>query len=403
MFSLDVSGAHKSIRTAAADVGYSVFRVGFVRSHFLEKLQLEDAVSYLGWNLNLAVDGFWASIAPGKLDKIGAFLDSFLSNSKKMQRRELQKFLGLLIWATQVQLLCRPFLAPLFRCLCRPSQKLQCLSLEQVEELVSLLDEKLEARVAAKRSDVQAGWKLVAIGASACHNAKEVQAHLRQPKLKNGRVWARFSAWGATLKLDRLQLAALKFLKSRFERPCFAMVAIGSPLVGAADAWADATKAGLGGWCAGASGDVKWFHLELVGSDLPAEWEFPHDLQKGIAALELVAQQILVQIRGTPQKLVVRQFCDNMGAVGSLTKGLCTSFPLGAVLMNLSLVCLERGCELELSHVAGERNIEADALSRLNAPVKPDQPCLGRFHCGNRVAVTAKEVFAPWKKLMGCD
>eukprot|EP00438_Fugacium_kawagutii_P004756 Skav203093 [mRNA] locus=scaffold447:160158:160637:+ [translate_table: standard] len=142
-----------------------------------------------------------------------------------------------------------------------------------------------------------------------------------------------------------------------------------------------------------------------VASDLPAEWDFPQDLQKGISALELLAQQILVPIRGTPQKLVVRQFCDNMGAVGGLTKGVCTSFPLGAALMNLVLVCLDRGCELELSHVAGERNIEAkaDALSRLNAPVKPDQPCLGRFHGGNRILVTAKEVFAPWKKLMGCD
>lgn len=44
------------------------------------------------------------------------------------------------------------------------------------------------------------------------------------------------------------------------------MVAKGNPLVGAADAWADATKAGLGG-CADESETLKWFHIELVASD----------------------------------------------------------------------------------------------------------------------------------------
>lgn len=63
--------------------------------------------------------------------------------------------------------------------------KLQCLSLEQVEELASVLDENLEPQVVAKHSDVQAGWKLVAIGARVCKNLKDLKTNVMQPNLKN--------------------------------------------------------------------------------------------------------------------------------------------------------------------------------------------------------------------------
>lgn len=80
----------------------------------------------------------------------------------------------------------------------------------------------------------------------------------------------------------------------------------------------------------------------------------PQLLARGISALELLAQQALLQIRAAPlQKVVARQLCDNLSAIGFL----CTSFPLGASLMNLTLRRVERGCELELrlSHLAGAK------------------------------------------------
>jgi hypothetical protein len=46
------------------------------------------------------------------------------------------------VWATQVKPTLRPFLAPLFAALHRPSQKLQCVGLQQIEEMVQLLGKK---------------------------------------------------------------------------------------------------------------------------------------------------------------------------------------------------------------------------------------------------------------------
>ena len=58
--------------------------------------------------------------------------------------------------------------------------------------------------------------------------------------------------------------------------------AVGVPpnLVGAADAWADATHAGLGGWVQLSSQQIVWFHVELCRNDLPTDWQWPAELNK---------------------------------------------------------------------------------------------------------------------------
>ena len=57
-----------------------------------------------------------------------------------MNRRELRQFLGLLVWATQVNISLRPFLVPLFSALNKPCSRLQRLSLAQLEELRAIMD-----------------------------------------------------------------------------------------------------------------------------------------------------------------------------------------------------------------------------------------------------------------------
>ena len=68
------------------------------------------------------------------------------------------------------------------------------------------------------------------------------------------------------------------------------------------------------------------------------------------------------------------QDCDNMSVVGAVAKGLSTRPPLSAALVSLSLACVKADCDLAVSHLAGCRNTEADALSRVNCPKVPDAP-----------------------------
>ena len=88
-------------------------------------------------------------------------------------------------------------------------------------------------------------------------------------------------------------------------------------------------------------------------------------------------------------KICIGQFCDNMGSVGVVAKGLATKPPLAQALMCISLACLETTCELSLTHLAGERNDIAEAVSRLNFPGPQ-----------NRIELSPNELWQWWSKIL---
>lgn len=62
-------------------------------------------------------------------------------------------------------------------------------------------------------------------------------------------------------------------------------------------------------------------------------------------------------------------------------------------------------CDLAVSHLAGCRNTEADALSRVNCPEVPDaltDPAFWqRFTDGRKVEVLAGDLWEPWLMFKG--
>ena len=59
-----------------------------------------------------------------------------------------------------------------------------------------------------------------------------------------------------------------------------------------------------------------------------------------------------------------------MPVVGSIAKGLSTKPPLCYALMTLACAGLRLNCDVEVGHLAGERNETADVISRKNQPGK---------------------------------
>ena len=176
------------------------------------KLQIGDSVIYLGWNLQLHAS-FSASMRTDRQQKILCWISWFLLYPRRASRIELQPFLGLLVWATQVCLHMRPFLAPLFGALYRPIQKLLRLTPGQIEELRDIIDAAtMLASSKATRSDVQQGWQLLSLGGQEGHKDGDKSA-LVQPRMKNGAAWARFKAWGSHVNLDEQCILSLKILK----------------------------------------------------------------------------------------------------------------------------------------------------------------------------------------------
>ena len=354
LFSIDVKGAHKSIRTAPEDVGFATFQLQgdyyiYLVNHFgaawsaywwarlsallmrvshhvlrhshlgavyvddflfllpravavpmatllvaffqamgvpisWKKLQLGLELTFLGWDICLR-SGYLVTLTEKKQEKLLGLINWFLLHPKKVPRQELLQLLGLLVWGTQARLALRPFLAPLFRAAHGRTSKLACVGMEQIEELIGLLGADRVIQGQVRLSDVQAGWRLVTVGARACTDANSALELLQQPKLKNGKLWLRFMAWGTTVSLNENAICALKLLRQHVMRASFTLVPAPKLTGGAADAWANETVAGLGGWaCFG--GRLQWFHLELRSEMIPKDWNWPESMQRGISSLE---------------------------------------------------------------------------------------------------------------------
>ena len=280
-----------------------------------KKLQLGLELTFLGWDICLR-SGYLVTLTEKKQEKLLGLINWFLLHPKKAPRQELLQLLGLLVWGTQARLALHPFLAPLFRAAHGRTSKLACVGMEQIEELIGLLGADRVIQGQVRLSDVQAGWRLVTVGARPCTDANSALELLQQPKLKNGKLWLRFMAWGTTVSLNENAICALKLLRQHFMRASFTLVPAPKLTGGAADAWANETVAGLGGWaCFG--GRLQWFHLELRSEMIPKDWNWPESMQRGISSLELLAQLALLSMSVSHSSLLppeIRQHAHGRSA-----------------------------------------------------------------------------------------
>jgi hypothetical protein len=159
--------------------------------------------------------------------------------------------------------------------------------------------------------DIKAGWKLHSVGNSTVFDVASTP--LLTPRLKHGSVecvFYEYSHW-KTKTCKSSAWAAQLFYNAVLELvPVPLQVLDLDAGFAAADAYATAEHAGLGGWWleAGTYPDkctVRWFSFQITWDDLPA-W-FRHgqsvQLQSCIAALEALAQLLLLLARAESMNL----------------------------------------------------------------------------------------------------
>ena len=74
--------------------------------------------------------------------------------------------IGLLVWATQVFPLLRAWLKPFYYCLFKPQLHFHSVSIQQLEELISILDDNMMLTQHAKMSDLRISQKILSLGGS---------------------------------------------------------------------------------------------------------------------------------------------------------------------------------------------------------------------------------------------
>ena len=244
---------------------------------------------------------------------------------------------------------------------------------KQLQEVYGLtVDGKISEN--AVLSDVCKGWQIRAVGSAPFQSAEDLLTTVG----KHDQVWVKFAEWGSTdIRVTEAVAEAASFYKAmvQLQTPVPLLEADGPLMPAAADAFADAHSAGIGGWWLPPNKDLqpsnlKWFSIQLATGD-PPDWfdQGKKGLQTHICALEALAQLVLTAcIMLAPPSwagsVVLRQWSDNQGTVGAFTKNMSMRPSLAGVLQACARLCQQNGVALRLSHVAGERNAWADALSR---------------------------------------
>ena len=113
-----------------------------------------------------------------------------------------------------------------------------------------------------------------------------------------------------------------------------------------------------------------WFSERFVKQDFK-DLEIPieDDLQKIISALELLAQMAIVftlarTFPGHRVPIRIHSFSDNTGAESGSNKLFTMKYPQCLFVEKLCLLSATFSMELDVQHIAGKNNDEADALSR---------------------------------------
>ena len=135
------------------------------------------------------------------------------------------------------------------------------------------------------------------------------------------------------------------------------------------DARAEGAEMHIGGWACADSDDprrCRWFAERIEPKDAPLFF-MAGESYRSISSLELLATMVAVLLFVPSASGSARTVCsagtDNKGNSHIVSRWLTTSFPLVAVLMELTAVLLEKSCMLELSWAPRLQNVLADSLT----------------------------------------
>ena len=255
---------------------------------------------------------------------------------------------------------------------------LRHLDADQLRELQRLLTSSGQVQSAISSPAISAGWQVLEVNHQEWSAGVDIQQHTGTL----GSAWVKFGDPDSKLVRVSSQAASAAcfyYDLLRFRVAVHLVETTGPRFVAAADAFADGHKAGVGGWwlrpgCELRPENICWFSYAVTAEELPEWFVGPQGMESVICALEALAQLILCALilREEPLgrrpahvgRLAVRQHCDNTGVVGAIAKGSSMTPALAGILQATAKLCLRHGIALKISHVAGERNPWADALSR---------------------------------------
>ena len=336
------------------------------------KVQLSHELKWLGWCFNFRAGTFWVPE-----DKRAKLLHQVrvLLRKGPVEKQALEQTVGLLMWITQASVQLRPWLCNLWRDLQRPAATNFSISSSEWQTLKDHLDENLRFCSTPPGTAIPCGATLI----SARHVPLRSKADLCKVPLTTRRVYMRIA--DPQHRKRHVSEASRRFLLFWedwcLQSPSLTCLqpscrAISATL--AADAFASSLCIGIGGFLRVQGSSAVWFSERFALSDMQCLGvPLAPDAQKNIGCWELLAQMALLILfaevcPGGRAGLSLRTFCDNSAAESAGNRMLTTSSPLCFFAQQLACLSFKLGLTLDIQHISGFRNTEADFLSRWQPP-----------------------------------
>ena len=360
------------------------------------KCKFGTKVQWIGWQFYILA-GYIALPE----DKVQRLADQLKELRRSERCSKLEKAVGLLNWLTQVFILMRTWLPYLYKDLFSIPASHLSVDPGSWQQVITCLDDDLIFQSQPTGSGIPIGSQLLAVR----HQAVTTKAELSSLYLSERRLWLRirdFQSSKGKLSSDSLRfiqmyldwITSTTVVKSVFPRQLWQGHC-------AADACAYSNICQIGGLVRFPTGATVWFssrfdHLDFTALNIPVTSE----MQKFIACFETLAQMavLLIFSRNSPGfrfPLRIPSLTDNSGTGSGGNKLFSTAFPMNLCLEKLTILCTISRMELDLSHIAGDRNDEADALSRWDFTLTPP---FGHQLC-NRMDISLQDLWLPLRTL----
>ena len=357
-----------------------------------KKCDLAKEITWIGWKFHFSSGIVTLDI--NKRSKLIRLISS-LQHQSRVHKKDLERFIGLAMWITQLFTGMRPMLQYFYADLFSLSASHYSIDPGHWQEIISAVSDTLIFQQQPPGTGIPIGGQLISVR----HQTVKTKQDLDTLRLGNRRIWMRITnplskkrkiseASARCLSLFNVWLKHCTPLKSMYPKKVW-------PGLAAADACAMGTSTQIGGFIQEDTQSPIWFSekfdiQDFLHLDIPVRSES----QKDIGAYETLAQMALLFIfaRQFPHQRLRMRFStqsDNTSAESGISNLFSTKPPLSLFLEKLGLMSSILGVDMDTSHISGIDNVTADELSRwdFQSPLPP------QFNHANRIRIDLKDLW----------
>ncbi|CAE7294548.1 unnamed protein product, partial [Symbiodinium necroappetens] len=355
-----------------------------------KKLQTGPVITWIGWQLNLGTACY--TLPDDKRNKLQSQVRECLSH-RLVSRKQLDKLLGLLQWILHGFPALRPWLCTLYDDMHRPLGTNISIPPTTWPGIATHLNDKMVFISCPAGTSIRPGSTLL----SARHVELRCLADLHKVPVSSKRIWMRVADPSSSRrKLSIASKETLEFflyLSSREWRPRPLRPAPLAQVESAADAFGKGNDCGVGGWLRLPDGKPSWFSHRYTVSDFTSlGLPMQSNANLDISSYETLAQCFILicfwKLSGSGRLAVtLPALSDNTGAESVCNRLYTSKVPLNLFVRKLSMWSSVTGVQLDCSRISGEKNDDADLLSRWDGQGElPD-----RFLPGSRVHISLSD------------